>query len=225
MRDALTERWPPLTALLPDEFPSEGSSGSAPDATPRLHRAVAAFVRELADSQPVALVLDDLHWADGASLELLEHLARHTRTVRVLVVGTHRTESLGPNHPVREVERSLRREGLVTTIGLDRLDQEATARLLTQRLDHSSVTDEFSGLIHQHAAGNPFFTVEILAALIERGDVSRIDGHWVRRDLTELVAPASVQDAIGERVAGLSPPPSASSTPRASSARCSTSTT
>ena len=71
--------WPSLVTLLPDQFPSAApEAGPAPDAVQRLHRAAAGFVRELAAERPVAILLDDLHWADSASLELLAHLGRHT---------------------------------------------------------------------------------------------------------------------------------------------------
>jgi transcriptional regulator with XRE-family HTH domain/tetratricopeptide (TPR) repeat protein len=207
VRASLGERWPALATLLPDQFPAVVAARvrTPPEETHLLHRAVAGFVRELAGLRPVAVVFDDLHWADGASVGLLAHLARHTRADRVFLLGTYRTAEAAQTQLVPVFARSLRREGILETVTVGRLGRDATARLITDRLGGAPVSEEFSALIHRRTGGNPFFTVEVLAALIERGDLSRIDGRWVRRDLAELEPPASVSEAIGERVARLSP--------------------
>lgn len=206
-RTQLAHRWPSVTPLLPDEFPmTPADSSSAPDQAERLHRAVAGFVRELAGHRPVALLFDDLQWADTASLGLLTHLVRHLSGQRALVLGTSRNVGVRPSDSIRELARSLNREGLLTTIVLDRLDYDGITELLTSHLDAAPVSAEFAGLIHRQAQGNPFFTVEILMTLMERGDLSRIDGRWVRRELSELEAPPSINAAINERVARLATP-------------------
>jgi tetratricopeptide (TPR) repeat protein/transcriptional regulator with XRE-family HTH domain len=210
IRSRLAERWPSMMPLLPEEFPSAPQLDTAavptPDEVQRLYRAMSGFVRELATLRPVAILLDDLHWADGASLELLAHLARHIGArQRVLLLGTYRNVGLARTHPLREVAQSLHHEGLTETITVDCLDRDAITSLITDRLEGGPVSQEFVTLIHRHAQGNPFFTVEILKALIERGDLSRVDGQWLRRELSDLEAPVSVSDAIEERVARLSP--------------------
>jgi len=206
VREEIPERWPPLRILLPDEFPSVPSTTAPPaDAAQRLYRSLAGFVRELAALQPVAIVLDDLHWADGASLELFAHLARHTPEDRVLLLGTYRDVEVGRSHPLRELAHALRRDGILQTLPLARLDREETARLITEHLDDAPVSEEFGFLVHRRTDGNPFFTVEILTALIERGDLSRVEGHWVRGELADLEPPVSVSEAIGERVSRLAP--------------------
>jgi tetratricopeptide (TPR) repeat protein/transcriptional regulator with XRE-family HTH domain len=206
-RAGIAERWPSLATLLPDELaPGPTPARAAADEAQRLYRAATGFVREIAAVHPVALLVDDLHWADGGSLELFAYLARHTGADRLLMLGTYRTAEVGSSHPLRELIFSLSREGLATTIAVDRLDRDATTRLLADRLDGTPVSEEFGALIHRHTRGNPFFTVEMLLALIERGDVFRLDGRWIRREVTELEAPASVTEAIGERVGRLSLP-------------------
>jgi tetratricopeptide (TPR) repeat protein/transcriptional regulator with XRE-family HTH domain len=207
VRASLSERWPALTALLPDQFPAVAAARvrTPPEETQLLHRAVAGFVRELTAVRPVAVMFDDLHWADSASLELVAYLARHTRPDGLLLLGTHRTVRAAQTQLVPIFARSLRREGILETITVGRLDRNATARLITDRLDDAPVSEEFSSFIHRHTDGNPFFTVEVLTALIERGDLSRIDGRWGRRELAELEPPASVSEAIGDRVSRLSP--------------------
>lgn len=205
VRESLVERWPSLVTLLPDQFPSaEPRVWTSPDAAQLLHRAATGLVRQLAEHRPVAILIDDLHWADAATLELLTHLARHTTTDRLFLLGTYRDAEVGPAHPVRKLAHSLHRERSTQAISVRRFDRDTTARLITQRLDESQVSAELSDLVHRHSEGNPFFTVEILTALIERGDLAQVNGRWVCRELVDVEAPASVREAIGERFSHLS---------------------
>jgi tetratricopeptide (TPR) repeat protein len=163
-------------------------------------------VRELAEARPLAVLIDDLHWADLASLELLAHLARHTPTDRLLLLGTYRDAEAGVAHPVRRLAHSLHREGRTRAVMVERLDQTMTARLITQQLeDQAPVSAELVDLVHRHCAGNPFFIVELVTAWADRGDLELQSGEWVCRQEALLEAPASVSEAIGERYFRLSP--------------------
>jgi transcriptional regulator with XRE-family HTH domain/tetratricopeptide (TPR) repeat protein len=206
VRDGIIERWPALVTLLPDQFPSvePPPTWTSPDAEQVLYRAATGLVRELAEHQPVAILVDDLHWADAATLELLTHLARHTAADRVLLLGTYRDAEVGSAHPLRRLAHSLHRERRSQAINVGRFDRDATARLITQRLDESQVSEELSDLVHRHSDGNPFFTGEIVTVLIERGDLAQVDGQWVCRELAALEAPAQVSELIGQRVSRLS---------------------
>ena len=89
-------RWPHLVRLLPDQSNvTVPPSTDTPEDQQRLFRAVSGFLREMAHHLPVAILLDDLHWADGASLEMLQHLARHTRGDRILLLATYRDVDVG----------------------------------------------------------------------------------------------------------------------------------
>lgn len=205
LRDDLRERWPALVTLLPDQFPSaEAPPWTSPDAAQLLHRSATALVRELAQQRPVTILLDDLHWADGATVELLTYLARNTAADRILLLGTYRDAEVGAGHPVRKLAHTLHRERLVQPIAVERFDRDTTARLVTERLDGSLVSDELGDLVHRHSDGNPFFTVEIVSALVERGDLELVAGQWVCPELAQVEAPVSVSEAIGERFSRLS---------------------
>jgi predicted ATPase/transcriptional regulator with XRE-family HTH domain len=166
-------RWPYLERLLPDHFPSQPAAAPSgnQEELQKLLRAVNGFVRDTAATRPVALFIDDLHWADEASLDLLQHLARHTRADRVLLVGTYRDVEVRRGHPLRKAVRDLGREQLVERVAVRRLGREETAALVAGRLDGMDVSEEFAGLVYGHTEGNPFFTAEVLEALIERGNL------------------------------------------------------
>lgn len=202
VRDGLGDRWPALATLLPDVLPP-AAPADVPDAAHALHRAATAFVRELAAVRPVALVVDDLHWADDASADLLLHLVRHTHRDRFVLLGAYRDAEVGSAHPVRALAHALRRERLTRAVSVGRLDREATAQLVSLHLAEPGVVAELGDLVHRSSEGNPFFTREIVTALVERGDLTRVDGRWVCRELDGITAPASVSEAIGQRVARL----------------------
>ncbi|RNL62921.1 helix-turn-helix domain-containing protein [Nocardioides marmoriginsengisoli] len=202
----VAERWPALVTLLPDQFPAaEQPAWTSPDAAQLLHRAATGLVREIAEQRPVALLFDDLHWADDATLELLTHLALQTTNDRVLLLGTYRDAEVSSEHPVRRLAHALHRERLSRAITVGRLDRDETARLIAQRLPADPVSAELTDLVHRHSDGNPFFTGEILTSLIERGDLAVVDGAWVCRELTAIEAPEHVSEVINQRVARLSP--------------------
>ncbi len=206
VRAGVPERWPYLVRLFPDHFPARDAPPSeSPEESQLLLRAVAGFVREVAASGPVALLLDDLHWADGASVDLLAHLARHMRGERVLILGTYRDAEAGQGHPLRRAVQELRRERLVEEVPVRNLRSEEVSALVSNRLDGAEVSEEFAGLMYGHTRGNPFFTVEALRALIERGDLTRWEGRWVRREIEAIEVPESVSEAISERTSRLGP--------------------
>jgi class 3 adenylate cyclase/tetratricopeptide (TPR) repeat protein len=211
MRARLLDRWPDVRRLLPDQplaplAPAMAAAGLADgQEEQRLFWVVTSCIQTLAATRPVALLLDDLHWADGASLALLQHLARHTRSARVLLLGTYRDVAVRRQHPLEAALRDLGREKLSERIVVRRLPLEGTAALVATTMGTSEVSAEFVELLHQRTEGNPFFTQEVLRALVERGDIYRADGgRWERRVIAEIEVPESIRSAIGQRLAHLS---------------------
>jgi tetratricopeptide (TPR) repeat protein len=214
VRDEVLRRWPEVMGLLLDQGAAVNATSEAavastpgqPIAQQRLFWAVAGFLEGLAELSPVALLLDDLHWADSASLALLAHLARRTRTTRVLLLGTYRDSEVERQHPLEAVLRDLRREQLLECITLRPLSAEGTAALVTAALGVGAIPVELAALLHRRAEGNPFFTHEVLRTLVDRGDIYRHNGGWERRAVSEILVPESVRSVVGERVARLSGP-------------------
>jgi transcriptional regulator with XRE-family HTH domain len=99
----VAERWPEVARLLPDDLASASAPPQRSDATAqqRLFWHVSSFVGTLAEQAPLALLLDDLQWADTASLDLMQHLARQAHERRVLLVATARGRSAAPPSPQR----------------------------------------------------------------------------------------------------------------------------
>jgi tetratricopeptide (TPR) repeat protein len=170
----------------------------------RLFRSVTHFIQALAELFPVAVLLDDLQWADAATLDLLQSLARDTRANRVLLLGTYRDIEVNRRHPLGRTLRELSREHLTEEIPVRRLDQEGTAALTAITFEAEEISPEFAELLQNHTEGNPFFLQEVLRALVERGDLYREEDRWERREIAEIEVPKSLRDAIGERLSRLS---------------------
>jgi len=155
-------------------------------------------------SSPVVVVLDDLHWADTSSLQLLRHVTAATTPMDVTIVGTYRDTDLSRGDPLTKLLADLHREANVTRIALAGLDDVELVELLAAAAGHG-LDDDGVGLAHavrRETDGNPFFTAEILRHLGETGGiVLGADGRWtLAGTFEELGLPSSVRDVVGRRV-------------------------
>ncbi len=164
----------------------------------------------LGDTRPVALVVDDLHWADASSLALLQELAS-TESMRVLTVATYRHNEIGPDSALPDALAALHRHPDVHRLVLDGLDPTELADLVAALAGHELTIDAtmhqlLEGL-REETNGNPFFALEILRYLASTGDVlQNASGRWEPRaglDLAEL--PESVREVVAARVAAVGP--------------------
>src|SRR5678816_4204368 len=161
--------------------------------------AVVQVFSNIARRQSLLFYADDLHWADRGTLWLLGHLLRQLRDERVLILGAYRETELDRAHPLAKALVDWNRERLITRIALRRFNESETTDQLGALLGEN-VSGEFALAVHRETEGNPFFVEEVLKALIERGSVRRESGRWQRCDVTQLLIPQSVKEAIGNRL-------------------------
>ncbi|MBT6150409.1 MAG: tetratricopeptide repeat protein, partial [Chloroflexi bacterium] len=157
------------------------------------------FIESLAASSPILIVLDDVHWADSATLDLSRHLMRRCKNQQVLIVGTYREVELAGSVQFQNALNGFNREGNTTRIKLGLLDKEQTHRLLTTIFD-ATISDDFLNGIYRETEGNPFFIEEVCKSLVDSGKLYFEDGEWHRPDMGELEIPQSVMVAIQSRV-------------------------
>ena len=151
------------------------------------------------------LVLEDAHWADGSTRELLDHLARRFSGLRALVLVTYRADELERRHPLLPLLQAWRCLGVADTVTLRPLAVREVAEMIAAILDEDEVANELGALMHARAEGNPFVLEEMLREAIDRGDVFRTGAGWESRSLDELRVPDTVKDAILLRVGRLDP--------------------
>jgi len=166
--------------------------------------AVSALLTEASARAPVMLVLDDLHWADRATLQLLRHVMRAPREAALLIVGTYRDAHIGADHPLAELLADLRRDRLFERISLDGLDERGVGELIATHAGHQAPPGIVE-TVHEHTDGNPFFVEEVMRHLIETGVLFERGGRWASA-LTpdEIGVPEGVKEVLATRLGGLS---------------------
>lgn len=165
---------------------------------------VRGFFSELAASRPTLLLLEDLHWADPASLELLRHLAPRLRHWPILLLITYRGDELTRRHPFAVQLPALVREADGLRLDLRRLDEAALHALVAARYRlPDSDESRLVAYLDRHAEGNPLFATELLRALEEEALLRPTDDGWTLAELDRVVVPPFLRQVIESRVARL----------------------
>jgi DNA-binding CsgD family transcriptional regulator/tetratricopeptide (TPR) repeat protein len=161
LQEALAAR-PVLHGLLPDRN-GAGRAGAPDLAQQRLFGAVLGMLAELAARAPVLLVLEDMHWADRSTRDLLTFLSRVLHRERVALVATYRSDDVHRGHPLRAVTAELLRLPSVTLVELGPLDPAAMAEHLLAVAEQPPGPAALAAIIRR-AEGNTYYAEELLAA-------------------------------------------------------------
>ena len=193
---AISEIVPDIRQRLPD-MPEPSRVDDPQQARFQLFDSLTAFLKSAARTQPLVLVLDDLHWADEGSLRLLEFVARELVGARLLLFGTYRDTELNRRHPLSQTLAELTRERLSERILLRGLSREDIDRFVEATCG-TSPPAELVSLIHTQTEGNPLFVTEIVRLLVQEGELTpeRLTGEksW------SLRIPEGVREVIGRRL-------------------------
>jgi tetratricopeptide (TPR) repeat protein len=199
-----------MRSLLSEAYPTEKLEKNKTVA-PQMWKdqAFASVTRELlfmSSVKPLILVLEDMHWADSASLALLHYISRAIANEKILVLVTFRSEELGRDaegrrHPLVETVQLMGREGLFKEMKLANLDQDGVIGIAESMLG-DKVDVELVEKLVEESRGNPLFVVEFLRMLSERGDLVRERNQW-RLSVDELGMPSKVKEVILRRIGAL----------------------
>ena len=172
----------------------------------RIFEAVPALIGAASADAPIVLVLDDLHWADRPTLQLLQHVIRATTEMPLLVVGTYRDTDLVRTHPMAETLVDLRRANLVTRLAVRGLSRDDVAAMVTGGEIAQPADNALADALWSETEGSPLFLREILRHLAETGSIEREEtGRWrARRRIDQLGIPEGVKEVIGRRLTRLS---------------------
>jgi class 3 adenylate cyclase len=199
-----------LAPELAQRLPGLAPTSSDPE-TERylLFEAIAAWLEAQSQLAPTLLVLDDLHWAAEPTLLMLRHVLGSDRNLNLLVVGTYRDTEVDRTHPLGALLAHLRRTDGVDRIALRGLDDEGVADLVERASGQvlNEQSRELATAVHAETGGNPFFAIEVLVSLAERGTIYQdADGQW-RSDLRidEVGIPEGVKEVVGQRLSRLPP--------------------
>ncbi len=173
----------------------------------RMLREMGDALGALAADAPLVLLLEDLHWADPSSVDLLRHVGQRIVGQRLLVVGTYRPEDveLG-NHPLKSCRLELQAHGLCEGLALASLSHENLARYLDARFTPNEFPREFRTLLLRKTEGHPLFATDLVQFLVARGDIANEGERWrLTRPLAEinLEAPESIRSMIARKLEAL----------------------
>jgi tetratricopeptide (TPR) repeat protein len=190
----LSQLLPELKELVPGLEPPPVVELAA--ARFRLYQAVTELLRRLGNARPLLVVVDDLHWADAASLGLLAFLATELRATRLVVLGTYRDVEVAAGEPLAETLGALAREPVVERIALGGLSNAEVARLVASAIGIRP-GERLVRAVHERTDGNPFFITELLRLLQSEGDFHADDAlAAARREI-----PVGVRDVLRRRLA------------------------
>ncbi|HEY6147910.1 MAG TPA: AAA family ATPase, partial [Thermoanaerobaculia bacterium] len=209
----LFDRTPRLGGSLPvlNRFLRFTFASNGPTSEEELWEVLDQLVAFIADERPLVLVIEDLQWADEASLRLFHFLARRVPRRRLLLVGTYRPEEIvtepgGRAHPLPGLLQLLSREERFERIELPRLRRDDVREILDRLYPRHSWGDDFPTLLYRETEGNPFFLVEILKLLTGERVLEEREGGWVLRTTVDRISiPEKVFDVVMRRLGRLGP--------------------
>ena len=174
----------------------------------RMLREMAEAVAVMATERPLILVLEDLHWSDYATLNLLARLARQQEPARLLVLGTYRPGDVRQQgHPLQTVVQELKMHRRGDELALTLLTETAVAEYLTARFPGTALPNGLARLVHQRTEGNPLFMVNVVDAWEAEGRLEEgVGTQGLRLGLDELAqgVPESLRQMLAQQLERLS---------------------
>ena len=199
---------------LPTAFASSGSLEKLQQETigatkERMMREMGDALGMLAAASPVVLLLEDLHWADPSSVDLLRHLSQRIGTQRLLIAGTFRPEDIERSgHPLKHYKAEMQAHNLCDELALGSWSREHIAEYVDATFSPNDFPLDLTSPVHEKTEGHPLFAANLLQYLGEGGDLSKVNGRWALvRPLSEmdLAAPESVRAMISKKIDALDP--------------------
>lgn len=198
----LSRLLPELALLFPDLATLPTTFSNPEEEKRQLFATMTHFVMEQAAQHPVLLVVEDIHWCDDLSLDLLLHLARRCRQVPFLLLLTYRSDELQSG--LKQWLAHLGRERLAQEFSLEHLARSDVAAMLRIMLGLKQEVDvDLLNMLYARSEGNPFFVEELLSLLITTDELVLVDGVWKCTAQRPRV-PRSIQEVVQQRTAYLS---------------------
>jgi predicted ATPase len=172
-------------------------------------REICEALELLSSEKPLLLLLEDLHWSDRSTVDLISTLARRRTPCKLMVIGTYRPVDLAlAEHPLKAVKQELFVHQLCSELVLEPLAEAEVAEFLLCESRGFEVPEGLSALIYRHSEGNPLFMVAALDHMCERGLIALEDGTWQIKaplEKVDLDAPESLQQMIELRIERMTP--------------------
>jgi predicted ATPase len=172
-------------------------------------REMAEAIETLSSETPLVVFLEDLHWGDYSTLDLISFLARRQDLARLMIIGTYRpVDVIVADHPLKAVKRELQAHGLCRELALECLSEEAVAEYLATRFPGHQFPKRLSRKVYERTEGTPLFMVDLVEYLADQKAIVEEQGTWkLQVDLSEVEQgiPSNIRDLIQKQVERLSP--------------------
>jgi tetratricopeptide (TPR) repeat protein/tRNA A-37 threonylcarbamoyl transferase component Bud32 len=203
---ALSQRF--LTTIDFHEDPAKLEETTQNEGTnkTRLFEVLLQVLRLISEKGPLLLVLEDIHWADSATLQLLHYVSRNSRNTPLFILATYRPEDVNPDqkgkpHSLTEAMQRMSREGSFEKIELERLSQDEHAKLVKSLFRRVDFSQDLREILFRETQGNPFFLIETLKLLRDRGVIGLVKGVWREvKPITKVDIPERVYDVVRGRI-------------------------
>lgn len=193
--------FPELRPVLPDVVP--GSTVDPEQDRRRLFHAMSTTLRELSGRQPVLLTIEDAHWSDDSTLELLLHLTRGLSAQPALVALTYRSDEVGAR--LARLLAELDRTRIAVEVPVQPLAPEGVAAMVGAIFGEGAADGAFARMLHELTEGNPFFVEEVLKSLVTSGELTATsEGAVFAAPLERVRVPRTAVEAVRRRLSGLS---------------------
>ena len=204
-RSAMGEAGPEIARFVPKvrvAFPDLPPPVALPTDQARhyMFESVCDFFARAAGLQPMLVILEDLHWADESTVQMLESVARRADRSALLVVGTYRDVDLGAGHPMLRAIEKLARLPATTRLALKRLNDREVGEIL-RNLAGQEAPEGLVNLVHSETEGVPFFIEEVYRHLAEEQRLTDAAGNWLPQvEIGEIEVPETVRLVLGRRI-------------------------
>jgi predicted ATPase len=158
----------------------------------------------LTSELPLILILEDLHWSDYSTLDLISYMARQRHPARLMVIGTYRpVELIISGHPLKAVKSELLAKQECEELPLDYLSRDAIARYVSVRFPINRLPEKLAALIHQRTEGSPLFMVNAVDYFVAQGFIKEVDECWelsAELEKIQVGVPDSIKQMIQKQI-------------------------
>jgi DNA-binding winged helix-turn-helix (wHTH) protein/predicted ATPase len=196
---------PSLVGISEREALSREMTGATRE---RMLREMGETLEALAANAPLVLILEDLHWSDYSTLDLITYLASQRQSSQLMLIGTYRTvELVLSGHPLKAVQRELRAKQQCHELRLEYLSEDQVIEYLFIRFPDNRFPAALAALIHERTEGNPLFMVNVLDYLLAEKLIIETGHHWelkAKLEELEVGVPENIRQMITKQITRLS---------------------
>jgi tetratricopeptide (TPR) repeat protein len=198
---------PTWAQMLSGSAPQPSDASSPAQSQERLKRELASFLEFVCEHQPLVLLIEDIHWSDVSTVDVLSYVVTRMRDSSLIAIATYRPAELYMSqHPFLTLKLELQTRGFAHEILLSFLNEQNVGRFVDDRFPGNDFPAEFKKLIHSRTEGSPLFVEDLLRYLKSRGALSEKNGKWEMSSSVHDVAndiPESMRSMVERKIGQL----------------------